>query len=215
MNRTEAWNVVGGLSNPSKMPGYAIGLPAAECITGSILRTVAGSVCASCYARKGNYCFPRVTRAQYRRFHIARNVLNHGRGSNAWRDYVEAFRVLLRGENWFRVHDSGDMISADHFRLYFDIARACPSVRFWIPTKELSMLRSAAADIPPNVTVRVSAAMRNKLTLAWHNTSAVFDDTTAAPADSHICRAYTRDGHCGRCRACWNGNVATIVYPKH
>jgi len=34
MNTHEAWTLVGGLSKPSKMPGWAYGLPAAECKTG-------------------------------------------------------------------------------------------------------------------------------------------------------------------------------------
>ena len=31
MNTTEALKLVGGLSKPSKMPGWAYGIPAAEC----------------------------------------------------------------------------------------------------------------------------------------------------------------------------------------
>jgi hypothetical protein len=34
MNTQEAWKIVGGLSRPSKMPGWSYGLPAAECKTG-------------------------------------------------------------------------------------------------------------------------------------------------------------------------------------
>jgi hypothetical protein len=34
MNTTEALKLVGGLSKPSKMPGWAYGIPAAECKTG-------------------------------------------------------------------------------------------------------------------------------------------------------------------------------------
>jgi hypothetical protein len=34
MNTQEALKLVGGLSKPSKMPGWAYGIPAAECKTG-------------------------------------------------------------------------------------------------------------------------------------------------------------------------------------
>ena len=34
MKTSEALKIVGGLSKPSKMPGWAYGLPAAECKTG-------------------------------------------------------------------------------------------------------------------------------------------------------------------------------------
>jgi hypothetical protein len=38
MNTTEALKLVGGLSKPSKMPGWAYGIPAAECKTGKKLQ---------------------------------------------------------------------------------------------------------------------------------------------------------------------------------
>ena len=40
MKTSEAWDLVGGLSKPSKMPGWAYGIPAKECKTGSKLRLV-------------------------------------------------------------------------------------------------------------------------------------------------------------------------------
>ena len=57
MNTKEAWALVGGLSKPSKMPGWSIGIPAKECNTGSKLVNVEGSVCEGCYALKGCYVF--------------------------------------------------------------------------------------------------------------------------------------------------------------
>ena len=50
MKTSEALQLVGGLSKPSKMPGWAYGLPAKECKTGSKLVKVAGSTCEGCYA---------------------------------------------------------------------------------------------------------------------------------------------------------------------
>jgi hypothetical protein len=50
MNTTEALKLVGGLSKPSKMPGWAYGIPAAECKTGAKLKLVPGSTCEGCYA---------------------------------------------------------------------------------------------------------------------------------------------------------------------
>ena len=48
------------LGKTSKMRGYSFGLDARNCITGSKLRKVKGSVCAKCYAMKGNFNFPSV-----------------------------------------------------------------------------------------------------------------------------------------------------------
>ena len=56
MNTKEAWALVGGLSKPSKMPGWAIGIPAAECKTGNKLKLIPNSVCSGCYA-EGLLCF--------------------------------------------------------------------------------------------------------------------------------------------------------------
>ena len=67
MKTSEALKLVGGLSKPSKMPGWAYGLPAKECKTGSKLVKVAGSTCEGCYALKGCYVFKVVQDAQYRR----------------------------------------------------------------------------------------------------------------------------------------------------
>ena len=47
MKTSEALKIVGGLSKPSKMPGWAYGLPAAECKTGSKLVTGAWQQCAA------------------------------------------------------------------------------------------------------------------------------------------------------------------------
>ena len=41
MNIKEAKSIVGGLSNPSKMPGYGYGLSAFDCSVGSKLRPYA------------------------------------------------------------------------------------------------------------------------------------------------------------------------------
>ena len=73
MNLKEAKKITGGLSSPSKMPGYAYNLPAWECVTGVKLQAIKGSVCSGCYAMKGRYRFPNVKDALNRRL----NSLTH------------------------------------------------------------------------------------------------------------------------------------------
>ena len=64
----EAKKIIVSLSKPDKMPGFAYGIPAPECKTGSKLRLIPNSVCAGCYAMKGNYVrFPEIMKAQYKR----------------------------------------------------------------------------------------------------------------------------------------------------
>jgi hypothetical protein len=67
MKTQEALKLVGGLSKPSKMPGWAYGIPAKECKTGKKLQNIEGSTCYGCYALKGCYVFKVVQDAQYRR----------------------------------------------------------------------------------------------------------------------------------------------------
>ena len=75
MNTKEALQIIGGLSKPSKMPGWAYGLPAKECKTGSELAKKENTVCSDCYALKGCYVFKVVQDAQYRRLRAIRSPL--------------------------------------------------------------------------------------------------------------------------------------------
>jgi hypothetical protein len=97
MTTKEALQLVGGLSKPSKMPGWAYGIPAKECKTGSKLRNVKGSTCEGCYALKGCYVFKVVQDAQYRRL----NSIKHTH-------WVAAMSQLINSKKskYFRWHDS-------------------------------------------------------------------------------------------------------------
>ena len=48
---------IGSLSNPSKMPSFAWGIPIEYCVTGSKLALVDGTICKKCYAGKGAMYF--------------------------------------------------------------------------------------------------------------------------------------------------------------
>jgi hypothetical protein len=67
MKINELDEITGTLSKPSKMPGWAYGIPAKECKVGSKLAKIPGTVCHGCYALKGCYVFPNVQAAQYKR----------------------------------------------------------------------------------------------------------------------------------------------------
>ena len=62
------WEKVGGLSKPSKMPGYGYSISAKKCHVGSRLRKIENSVCSTCYALKGRYVFDNVKKAHANRF---------------------------------------------------------------------------------------------------------------------------------------------------
>ena len=68
MKVKDALKITDSFTKTKKMPGLSYSLPAWECKTGAKLVKVPGSVCAGCYAMKGNYTrFPEIKKSQYKR----------------------------------------------------------------------------------------------------------------------------------------------------
>ena len=153
MNLKEAKKITGGLSSPSKMPGYAYNLPAWRCITGVKLQAVEGSVCAGCYAMKGRYRFPNVKDALNRRL----NSLTHPK-------WISAMAFLIthysKKQPWFRWHDSGDLQGIDHLKNIFMVCNLTSWIQHWMPTREVKILKGIQPEIvPKNLIIRVSSHM--------------------------------------------------------
>jgi hypothetical protein len=209
MPKGVAADIVGGLSRTSKMPGPSFGTSAFDCQTGSKLRAVEGSVCASCYARKGQYVWPVVREAHARRMSKLLKAIANPEARVQW---VSAMASLLEGVSHFRWHDSGDLQSKDHFALVVDVVRATPKTKHWLPTKEPRYVDRK--NIPANLVVRVSAPMVDQAgPKTWPNVSTVHTDRALAGA--HVCPAPKQGGACGKCRACWTRTVATVSYHQH
>ena len=78
MTLKEARAVTGhksGLGRPGKMPGWATAIPAEACKVGAKLALITGSVCAKCYAFRGNYLYPSVKEGHQRRLEALTNPL--------------------------------------------------------------------------------------------------------------------------------------------
>ncbi len=209
VTRAQAIAITGGLGNPSKMPGKAYGLPARECHIGAQLRHVANSTCESCYALKGNYVFRNVQLGEYRRL----RSLSHPQ-------WIDAMVRLIEGERWFRWHDSGDLQSVMHLRNIVLVCNRTPKTHHWLPTREYRMVQQYLemwGAFPSNLTVRLSAHIIDRPTpgFAGLSTSMVHSSESAEPIGAKVCRAYTRDNHCGNCRACWSSKVKTVSYLRH
>ena len=202
MKTNEALKIVGGLSKPSKMPGWAYGLPAAECKTGSKLVKIPGSVCSGCYALKGCYVFPVVQAAQYRRLEAIRSPL-----------WVGAMALLINSKKSkeFRWHDSGDIQSLEHLQNIFRICRATPDTKHWLPTREAQILKRVKVnEVPRNLVIRFSSHMVDQGPVSfWPWTSTVTTD------GNHSCPAAKQDNKCLDCRACWDRGIRNISYGKH
>ena len=199
MNTKEAWTLVGGLSKPSKMPGWAIGIPAAECKTGNKLKLIPNSVCSGCYAEKGCYVFAVVQAAQYKRL----KAIDHPQ-------WVEAMATLINSKkpDVFRWHDSGDVQDEAHLNKIFEVCRLTPSKRHWMPTRE-AWIKDHMKDAPANLVVRFSSPMIDQGPVkSWANTSTVSTKSRSCPAPDN-------NNECGSCRACWDPLVKNIEYGKH
>jgi len=209
MLKSEAARIVGGLSRTSKLPGPSFGLSAYDCKTGGKLARVPGSVCSSCYARKGQYSFRNVREAHARRLALLATALADDAARVRW---IDAMATLLNGVTHFRWHDSGDLQSAAHFCLIADVCRATPNTRHWLPTKEPRFVDLEA--IPENLVVRVSAPMVDSDgPTGYPHVSAVH--TSFAVPGAFTCRAPSHGGECRDCRACWDPRVRCVSYAKH
>jgi len=209
MNLKEAKQITGhasGLGKPSKMPGFSTSLSAYDCKVGRRLAKIKGSVCSKCYATRGNYSYDVVKNA-----HIARKAaLSHPK-------WVEAMTLLIghytdRDDPYFRVHDSGDLQDRHHLMSWIQVARNLPWVYFWVPTKEIKLVKQVMSEIedwPENLTIRLSAPMIEQeppASMAGYLTS------TVQAGVGEECRAYTRGNRCGPRRACWDQSVSNVDY---
>ena len=207
----EAWNEVGGLSKPSKMPSYGYSLSAFKCKVGSKLREIENSTCYECYAMAGRYVFRNVQDALDRRMD---KLLNNPK-------WVDAMVFLLlhycTKSKVFRWHDSGDIQSIDHLQKIVEIAERTSDIQHWLPTREVGIVKQYLkefGEFPNNLVVRISATMINGLPHKFHrHTSTV---STAKEFDlGWTCPASKQYNKCGTCRACWDSNVENITYPLH
>jgi hypothetical protein len=199
MKTNQAFKLVGGLSRPSKMPGFAYGLPAKECKTGSKLAQQENTVCSDCYALKGCYVFEVVQAAQYRRLESIKNP-----------GWVSAMVHLINSKKskFFRWHDSGDVQDLEHLNKIFEVCELTPGISHWMPTRE-AWTKEHVARAPKNLVIRFSMPMIDQNAGgSWPNTSTVVTEGATCPAPK-------QGNACGDCRACWDPKVKNIAYGKH
>jgi len=216
MKKTIAIQLVGSMSQTSKMPCKSFGLPTSVCNVGSKLRNVEGSACHGCYADKGFYTsYPTVRTSQGNRLDKLMMALSDATIAREW---IDAVKTLIGSDQYFRWHDSGDLISARHLSLIVQVAIEMPSVQFWLPTREKSLVMdfiAAHGALPENMIVRLSAPMIDgKPDAGKHglNASTIHKDGDAIGFE---CGAPSRGGYCGDCRACWNRDIANVSYAYH
>lgn len=207
----DALEYVGGFSKPSKMPCPSYSLPASACKVGAKLRKVKGSVCASCYACKRAYTWP-----------VVKNALEIRLESLTRPFWVDAMVLAITKKklSYFRINDSGDLQSMEHLLKIVEVAKRCPSTKFWLPTKENALIIEflKTETLPENLTVRLSCVMIDKENLVVKSLAQKLGlcvSSVSSNMETVNCHAYKTDGACGDCRACWNKDCFEIVYLRH
>lgn len=221
MQYIEAMDIIGSLSQPSKMPWFSYSTSAFDCQTGTKLRQIPGSVCSSCYACKGQYNFSNVKNAQAKRMAGTKHP-----------DFVEAMTLVLtqlynRGkktyvlngktvkENRFRWHDAGDIQSLEHLERINEIAVRTPFLDHWLPTKEAGycgQFLKAYGKFAPNLTVRISNPMIGE-TFKKAPMGLPFSTVNVTQGMSQ-CSAPNQDNKCVDCRMCWDQDK-NVNYKAH
>lgn len=203
----------------SKMPGASWGMTVESCKTGAALRHVKGSVCEKCYASKLERMRPSVKQGWTARLEALRAALSDDSKARDWINAMiqEVNRATAKAGEFFRWHDSGDLVSVPHLRMIVTVAMHTPNVRHWLPTKEAGIVKAylrTGGTIPENLIVRVSAAM---VDAKPHKVEGVHTCTVhkRGAAIGHACPAYQQGGKCGDCRACWDKTIANVSYPLH
>ena len=199
MRVKDAKKITGSMTRTKKMPGLSYSLPAWECITGAKLRKVPGSVCAGCYALKGNYTrYPAIKAAQYYRL-----------ASLMEPDWIPAMVTQIKRQKFFRWHDAGDLQSVQHLKNIFEVCKQTPSTEHWLPTRERKFLPLSTDSIPKNLLIRLSSHKVDQGPVkSWPWTSTVSTTTKTCPARD-------QGNKCLDCRACWDRKVSNVTYPKH
>ena len=208
LNEKVANEIVGGLSQPSKMPGFAYGLPAKDCITGKKLVKIENSVCSKCYALRGHYRYSNVQKAHARRLLAIQN--------ENWTNAM-AYLLNVKSASFFRWHDSGDLQSLQHLEKIVNVCRLTPNTKHWLPTREYGIVASYVAkhgDFPSNLCVRLSA-FKFEFPAPSGLAKRLNVQTSTVSKTSFTCPASKQENNCGLCRACWNTNETNICYKRH
>ena len=201
MKIKEARAVTGSLTRTSKMPGLSYSLPAWECKTGAKLRKIKGSVCASCYALKGNYTrYPAIKSAQYVRLKSLKD-----------KKWIASMVAQIIRQKFFRWHDAGDLQDMAHLYKIFKVCELTPDTQHWMPTREAQFLKQVNPDdVPKNLIIRQSSHMVDQGPVKfWPWTSTVTSGQEAS------CPAPKQNNSCGDCRNCWDRSISNISYGKH
>ena len=172
--------------------------PASKNADGSLV-----DACSGCYATTGNYRFPNVKAPRLE------NKLDWQR-----LDWTDDMVKELDSDRYFRWFDSGDMYSLALAEKILEVMKRTPWVQHWLPTRmhKFPKFRGVLLEMKnlPNVAVRFSSD-----SITGEFIEVIIPTPENVPEKATLCEAYSREGKCSGCRACWNKEVELIAYPAH
>lgn len=198
------------ISTTSKLDGIrSWSLQALDTCPGSVSSPgVLVDACKGCYATTGNYRYPNVKAPRLENREDWQRI-----------EWCDDMVKALDKDRFFRWFDSGDMYTLGLAEKILEVMQRTPWCSHWIPTRmhKFPKFRSVLRDMQalPNVMVRFSSdSVRGEYVKGLHG-SVIVPDAETLPDGVSLCGAYSREGKCGGCRACWNKDVAVIAYPAH
>lgn len=217
MTLKAAKEVVSLTDGNTKMPGSAFSSSAFACKVGDKLAQVKGSVCESCYARRIQKMRPSVNQGWTRNYEQSVKLIATAPEKWIAACVFQIMRFVDKGsEPFHRWFDSGDLDSVEQLAAICEVAKQTPTVKHWLPTRELAIVRAYKGEIPANLVIRLSAPLVDMKPVKGANTSTVHKHK--APV-GHVCPAPSQGNSCGiganACRACWNPSVKNVSYKKH
>jgi hypothetical protein len=164
--------------------------------------------CKGCYAVGGNYRFKNVKEAR-----------SHNKKDWQRSEWVADMIEELDSDRYFRWFDSGDMYSLALAEKMYEICKATPWTRHWIPTRmhKFKKFRDVIDRLNAldNVVVRLSSDGINGEIIEEAEYSSTIIPFIDSVTVATVCNAPLQDGKCKKCRLCWNKDVKVIAYAGH
>lgn len=201
---------IGHLSNTCKMPCPSWSLSAHDCVTNDPL-------CHKiCYAKKGRY-----------RFKVVQDALSKNKliwYNKNWVDSMVMYIRDFKDLKYFRWFDSGDLTNIILFEKIVEIAKKCPEIKFWLPTRQKEILIAyweanncvKLNKLVPNLIIRLSARdISEKPNYELAELIGVYTSSVnQTENNAYQCKSSENNGMCGSCRVCWS-NTKEVSYKLH
>ena len=164
--------------------------------------------CKGCYAVGGNY-----------RFQNVKDARSHNKRDWKRSEWVADMIEELDSDRYFRWFDSGDMYSLKLAEKMYEICKATPWTKHWIPTRmhKFKKFRDVIDRLNAldNVVVRLSSDGVNGEIIQEAEYSSTIIPFIDSVTVATVCNAPLQDGKCKKCRACWHKDVKVIAYAGH